>query len=303
VAFSFSRRDTCPTCHSPGAAPIVDLPFDRPPLTTYLHAFYGGRVSPEALVAGRYALVDCTNCGLLYQRDVPGPELLRFLYSDGILLDGDAGRAARGLQVRRGYAFQVEEMLKYFGAHPADVRVLDYGMGWGNWLQMAQAYGCHAAGADLSGTRAGEPAPGIEVLAHDELPAEGFDFVNTEQVFEHLVEPAPRGDRLVAALRPGGILRISVPNGGNVRALLADPDWSAPKDSPCSLNAVAPLEHLNCFTHESLKWLGEQRLRLVPMRYPTRQFFEPWERIRFAASALLHALRRPKGTMLLFRKP
>lgn len=302
MVFSFSRRDTCPTCQSPGAAPIVDLPFDDPPLTTYLQAFYDGRVSPEALAAGRYALIDCTNCGLLYQRDVPGPELLRLLYDD-VLLDGKAGRAARGLQERRGYAFQVEEMLKYFGGHPADVRVLDYGMGWGNWLQMAQAYGCCAAGTELSGTRADAPAPGIEVLAHDDLPPEGFDFVNTEQVFEHLIDPALTGDRLVAALRPGGILRISVPNGGNARALLADADWSAAKDSPRSLNAVAPLEHLNCFTHDSLTWLGEQRLGLVPMRYPTRQFLEPWERIRFAISALVHAVRRPKGTMLLFRKP
>jgi SAM-dependent methyltransferase len=143
----------------------------------------------------------------------------------------------------------------------------------------------------------------IEVLDGAALPAERFHFINTEQVFEHLVDPGLSGERLVAALRPGGILRISVPNGTNVPELLADADWSAPKGSPRSLNAVAPLEHLNCFSYESLTHFGSKRLELVPMQYPVRQFLEPWERIRFAVSAVVHALRPPKGTMLLFRKP
>ena len=33
------------------------------------------------------------------------------------------------------------------------------------------------------------------------------------------------------------------------------------------------------------------------------QFLEPWERIRFAVSAIVHVVRKPAGTLLLFRKP
>ena len=279
------------------------MPFDEAPMRGYLIDFYRGRVQPDQLAQGRYMLIRCSTCGLIYQRDVPDAALLEHLYDDAMPIEPEAGRAARGFTARRGYAFQVEEMLKYFGTHPADVHVLDYGMGWGNWLQMAQGYGCRAAGTELSAARAEAPAPGIEVLDGAALPAERFHFINTEQVFEHLVDPGLSGEQLVAALRPGGILRISVPNGTNVPELLADADWSAPKGSPRSLNAVAPLEHLNCFSHESLTHFGSERLNLVPMQYPVRQFLEPWERIRFAVSAVVHALRPPKGTMLLFRKP
>src|SRR5262249_52675458 len=153
------------------------------------------------------------------------------------------------------------------------VEVLDYGMGWGSWLQMAQAFGCVAVGAELSATRAGAPAPGIEVVGADDLPEGRFHFVNTEQVFEHLIRPTETADRLVAALRPGGLLRISVPNGRPVRALLAQPDWTAPKRSARSLNAVAPLEHVNCFTHEVLARLATT-VGVRPFQYPVRQFIE-----------------------------
>lgn len=302
MASAFDRRDSCPACGGTAGRPVLDLAFDSPPISTYLTAFYAGRVSPGSLADGRFVLVDCPGCGLLYQRDLPGPELLGYVYDDAVAIDPAAGRAARGLTERRQYAFQVEEMLKYFGRHPSEISVLDYGMGWGNWLQMAQAYGCGATGAELSTARAEAAAPGIQVVAPDALPVAEFDFVNTEQVFEHLTEPATTGARLAEALRPGGILRISVPNGAGVRELLNDPDWSAPKGTAKSLNAVAPLEHVNCFTHAALVHFGST-LGLELMHYPTRQFLDPWERVRFAASALLHTLRRPKGTMLLFRKP
>jgi hypothetical protein len=236
----------------------------------------------------------------VYQQDVPDSETLSEIYDD-LLFEPKEARAVRGLHERRGYAFQVEEMLKYFARHPSSVHVLDYGMGWGSWLQMAQAYGCRVSGAELSVVRAESALPGVEVLPTDGLPTEVFDFINTEQVFEHLVDPFETGTRLVGALRPGGLLRISVPNGQRIRSLLEAPDWFAPKRSPCSLNPVAPLEHLNCFTHDALTRFGHQ-LGLRLFRYPTRQFLEPWERARFMVSALVHVVRRPKGTLLMFRK-
>jgi hypothetical protein len=120
-------------------------------------------------------------------------------------------------------------------------------------------------------------------------------------VFEHLVDPYEVGLRVVRSLRDGGVLRIGVPNGGNVRGLLRDADWLAPKGSPWSLNAVAPLEHVNCFDHEAIVAFGE-RLGLRLFQYPARQYLEPWGRIRFAVSALLHVVHRPRGTTLLFQK-
>jgi SAM-dependent methyltransferase len=91
----------------------------------------------------------------------------------------------------------------------------------------------------------------------DEIPARRFDLINAEQVFEHLPEPLDTLRHLSRGLKPGGLLRIGVPNGTGLKQSLAAWDWTAPKGSARSLNAVAPLEHLNCFTRTSLLVLAE----------------------------------------------
>jgi SAM-dependent methyltransferase len=298
--FQFVVRDSCPTCTADPGPALADLGFDQPPISDYLKCFYDGHVDPSTLTEGRFCLVRCPECELIYQRYVPGPNLLKKLYDDATGADAEEGRARKSFAVRRGYAFQVEQLMKYFSGR--EVEVLDFGMGWGTWLQMAQAFGCRAVGAELSWARAESAPTGIDVLSANELPAGRFHFINTEQVFEHLVEPLEVGHKLVAALRPGGVLRISVPNGSKIPTLLVDADWEAPKGSPRSMNAVAPLEHLNCFDHASLVRFGAL-LGLEPFQFPARQYFEPWERARFMASALVHVVRKPRGTMLLFRKP
>jgi 2-polyprenyl-3-methyl-5-hydroxy-6-metoxy-1,4-benzoquinol methylase len=133
------------------------------------------------------------------------------------------------------------------------------------------------------------------------LPADRFHFINTEQVFEHLVDPMAELLRLASALRPGGLVRISVPNGTAVESRLSNPDWNAAKGSPRSLNAVAPLEHINCFNHRSLETLGV-RAGLRRFTYPARQYLDSWERARFIGSALLHKINVPSGTLQVFQK-
>jgi SAM-dependent methyltransferase len=295
-------REHCPACGAEGFGVAVDLPFDRPPIRTYLDEFYGGHVTPDELADERYVVCECRSCELLFQRCVPDAELLGTLYGGGSDEAKEAVTRSRGLAARRSFSFQVEQCVKYFGGVPADVRVLDYGMGWGLWVAMALAYGCDVSGAELSASRIDAAPRDLRIYAPGELPPDTFHFINTEQVFEHLVEPAAVLAELTRALRPGGVLRISVPNGSNVLDLLRDPDWSAPKASARSLNAIAPLEHINCFNHRSLSAFAANG-SLRSFRYPLRQYLDPWERARFIASAFKHAVRPPRGTMLLFQRP
>jgi SAM-dependent methyltransferase len=295
-------RSHCPVCGESGN-PFLSLPYDTDPIAGYLTRFYNGALDATALTGQHYELVDCTSCGLVYQAHIPDDALLDHLYDHAALHDLEIANEARGLSVRRSWANDIEQCIKYFGGEPAAVEVLDFGSGPGLWLDMAAAYGCRTAGSEMSGVGLRRVIDaGHEAFTPDDLPVERFHFVNTEQVVEHLTDPRSTVDRLASALRPGGILRISVPNGTGIRTRLEGGDWNAPKGSPKSLNPVAPLEHLNCFDHGSLQRLGET-VGLQPFRYPLRQFLDPMERIRFAASAVLHRFQRPTGTLQLFRKP
>jgi SAM-dependent methyltransferase len=294
------RRSTCPVCRAPTVQKVLDLPYDGPPLARYLEHFYDGAVDPRRLAGQRYELERCPHCGLIFQATVPPPALLASIYGRDV---SEVVAASRGLRVRQRYAYEVEELVKYHAKPPGELRVLDYGAGAGMWLQMAAAYGCRTSATEYEGSQAHALRDrAVDVLKTDDLPVATFHFVNTEQVFEHLVDPLDVAHSIARALVPGGLLRVSVPNGTHIPSLLADPDWTAAKDDPRSLNAIAPLEHLNCFTRRTIVRMGELA-GLTEFRYPLRQFLDPMERIRFAVSAVVHVVRKPQGTIVLLRKP
>ena len=50
-----------------------------------------------------------------------------------------------------------------------------------------------------------------------------------------------------------------MPNGEDIEARLKLMDWNAAKGHENSLNAVAPLEHINCFNTETVMTLAQSK--------------------------------------------
>lgn len=297
-----TQRQVCPVCRSSGSEPLLQLPFDADPLRSYLTTFYEGKLDPDHLAGEEYCLVRCSDCRLIYQRWVPDERSIERLYDEVLGWDREAVAESRGLDVRLRYLHDQERAIRYVGRSPSSTEVLDLGAGAGLWLDLASALGCRTSAVELN-AKAAERIRGDGHVVYElaGLPAERFDLINAEQVFEHLVEPRDVALLLADALRPGGILRISVPNGGSVLRSLEHPDWSAPKSSPSSLNAVAPLEHINCFDHASLTRLGRE-VGLTPFVFPLRTEVHAEARIRYALASIKHRLRGMGGTLLFFAK-
>lgn len=108
---------------------------------------------------------------------------------------------------------------------------------------------------------------GITVIQDEPSPGVTFDFINSEQVFEHLPNPLGHLRRLVRWLNPQGFLRIAVPNADLHRDCLGRPDWRAGHD------AFHPLEHINGFSPRSLRRLVQEAGLevVVPLPMPSFQ--------------------------------
>ncbi len=117
-----------------------------------------------------------------------------------------------------------------------------------------------------------------------------FDFINMEQVLEHVSDPHEIMRGLSKALKADGLLKVSVPNGHDVKSRLKMMDWKASKGSKRSLNAVAPLEHINCFNERSLILLA-QRAGFEVASIPVG--------IRYAAMTNWEPIRRMCGNILM----
>jgi len=308
----FVVRSRCPACDHPDSTTILCQDYNDPAIRDYLTWFYsqqGPGIEPTYLSGAEYKLEECAGCGLIYQEQVPGDELMVRLYETWI--DSDLAwqrhiNKPRTPSFFGGYARDLLRLHQFLGARPYQLQVLDFGMGWGNWCQMAHGFGCSVNGVEVSQARIDHARRhGIPVLTHDRIADHQFDFIHTEQVFEHIPSPRNTLATLVSSLRPGGVIQLSVPNGTDIRSRLDSMDWRAPKGSLLCINAVAPLEHINCFNHHSLVALAASQ-GLKPIRsLACGPRASRHQRILNALRRLRDALtgRWKRSTFLFFQSP
>jgi 2-polyprenyl-3-methyl-5-hydroxy-6-metoxy-1,4-benzoquinol methylase len=294
---SFLKRDTCPICGSMQFTTLYSRPFLHPDVWGFLHRYYGGRVSQIAVAGGNYEIASCSECGGMFQVEILEDRLMGELYSNWISSSESLAKKERsGTRSFARYAAEVEVIPRLVDQQPADIRVLDFGMGWGHWCAMAQAFGMNATGIELSKERIlyAQQLGLKAVPSLDNLRDVEFDFVNIDQVLEHLPAPQRIVEDLVSILRPGGVIRLSVPDGRKARRNVCRSDWKPSKD------AIHPLEHINCFTNRTLKTLafgvGLEWIRQPLVAYSTRSH------LGHLKNVLLRTYRSSRTTTLYFRR-
>lgn len=253
MSFRFLPRKACPVCGNGNVETLCQLDFGDPRLAGFIETFYAGRVPLEQLAETPYRVRACPRCALLYQDPVLDNDGMRELYERWVDPEPSLRKKQNaGGKLYRRYAGQVQTIARLFAERrPGEVRVLDYGMGWGYWCRMAQAHGFDVSGFELSALRRAHAVElGLRVI--EELPGQGgaFDFILASQVFEHLPDPLSSLRELVENLAPGGVIHLRVPDGSGVESWLRQRDWSP------RLDAIHPLEHVNCFSRKTLLQLA-----------------------------------------------
>ncbi len=280
----FLERRACAVCAGLRHSVLRSLPFAAPAVWDFVARYYAGRIAAGELGDARYEIRKCADCGFLWQAYHLDEVGMQCLYEDWISPQESLAKKTRaGAALLDGYARELAAIARRLGRRPAALRVLDYGMGWGFWCRVAQAHGCDVAGCELSERRLAY-ARGLGIRVVEALEGEApFDVINCHQTLEHLPEPCETLARLARALAPGGLVRLSVPDGSGAERALLDPRWRAGKD------ALQPLEHLNCFTRATLARIAA-RAGLAPAREPAR----PRARWRGLRARLAGALRRAR---------
>ncbi len=287
----------------------------EPPLRQALESRYGrmgGAPEFEYLEPATYVLTECLTCDLLFQKHVPNDALTRRIWERWLDPEGPfaAFVTQRRLDSYAGYAQEVMTVLAYFDASPKrrrPLRFFDFGMGWGLWCRMARAFGVDAYGSEILESRiAYARAQGVTVISWEEIPSHAFDVINADNVFEHLVQPLATLSYLRAALAPGGLMKIGVPDGRDIRRRLRIMDWTAPHGSRNALMEVFPLIHINCYTHRTLVHMA-RLAGLEPVKIPLRlqyAYSTNWKPISPLLRRLVTPLYRnllSRGTYLYFR--
>lgn len=231
-----------------------------------MHRYYNLKPDAMARMAGeRYRIATCGDCRLAFQATVPDAETLQLLYSEWV-----TGTNLKWIPHSENRHSLSEAMrltallLRTTGkANPAELRCLDFGFGRGVFLRAMVGCGLDAVGYDFADDRqAAAAAQGLRTQRLGDLG--DYDFINTEQVFEHLPAPGQTFTDLANRLRPGGVLKVSVPFSRDMEAGDFQINWTASRYARRSPMPLAPLEHLQFYrTPSLLKAAERQGLRPV----------------------------------------
>lgn len=250
MKYVWVARKSCPACSSLAFETVYEEGFSEGTTGEFIKGYYNGRITAGHLGEGRYHLVRCSNCTLIFQKNILDEAGLFDLYERAI--DAVESLNKRELASNKYFAEMLRSASVLHTLFKPEVarstKVLDFGMGWGHWAMAAKALGVHAVGAELSEKRkAFAESHGIEVVEpFGERVHEGYDFINTNQVFEHLDEPDVTLKMLVASLKKNGVIAIFVPSATPIYRKIRAGRWTPGKD------AFHPLEHINGFNFRSL---------------------------------------------------
>ena len=223
----------------------------------------------DAVADKPYEIRYCVESDFYFQAWVMSTDELGSWYSPPA--DPSFFMAEIGKQKLHWFAHQTEEILVLRQLCPAQVPVvLDFGCNWGKWASMALAHGCEVYGVDVNRAAAEFcSSRGIKMISFEEMRGLQFDFINVDQVLEHLSEPLLVARHLAACVKIGGFLKFSTPNNPKLPQQLRAAQQSG-DDSVLdvrTLDSLLPLEHVNLFHDRSLKILARQ-IGLQPYRLP-----------------------------------
>lgn len=248
---TLQSRHECPICRQPAPA-ILQLP--------YSDARFSGLLNNSAALAcvadQAYEIRECASCDLLFQTWMLVGDEAKLIYTAD---RPDDNPVAISKQPLHALAHNAEEVLVLRQVLAGRIpRVLDYGCGWGKFASMALAYGCDVYGYEINTGFAQYCAGrGIKMLMREEIPSRQFDFINVDQVLEHVADPRETLQFLAGSLADGGLIKISVPGSPTLRKIIAssggNPDRVVRREC---IKPLFPLIHVNLFSPRSLRALA-----------------------------------------------
>ena len=265
--YSFDFRPCCPVCTETAIEELYVEPFISGSTGEFIREYYSDSIDFSHIGDALYVLSRCTACTLIFQRFVLGEEGLIFLYERAIdPIVSLAKRTSADDSYTIGLLADSGFVKNFFVDKRAEqLDVLDFGMGWGHWCLSAKNHGYNVFGAELSDNRKNFALEnGVQIYSPlDEDSNQLFDFINIDQVLEHLTEPFFILNLLRSKLKKGGVMKVSVPNASADYRRFKAGKWLPGKD------AFHPLEHVNGFNRSSIdslvKRAGLRPLTLIEM--------------------------------------
>lgn len=181
---------------------------------------------------GRFRLVRCRQCGLIYLNPRPVASQIGRYYPEDYPSYQGLRQSGQNRLAQWALRYGMGKRLRAVAAFQPRGRLLDVGCADGAFLAYAREQGWEAHGVELNPVVAAfcRETLNLPVLAGDLLeagyPTGYFDVVTLWSVLEHLHDPMAALREIHRIVRPGGLVVLAVPNTNSLDARIFGPAWA-----------------------------------------------------------------------------
>ena len=263
----FNKILNCKICKKKGVR-IYKKNYTDANLINYLKKYYGNekfKFFKNRLVNINFNLIKCNDCKFIWQENSPKEKFSFDLYEKIIDKKESLKKSEKKFQIRKHKNnSEINFIINQFNSNK--VNILDFGAGWGHWLNSGDKLKFNPYALEMSEHRKKYISNlGIKILDYDKLGKyrDFFNYIRLDQVVEH-VSDFRNIFRLIKKLAiKDCIFYLSVPDGEDI--------IQNKTKIKLEKGAVQPLEHLNCFSRYSLikllKFEGFKKISFLKIIY------------------------------------
>ncbi len=287
-----TTRSSCPVCKEIRIKEIFSLPYNSKDMVDFLSSYYKGTIDIKQLHGRYYNLLECKNCNLIFQEQIPNKKFSMELYEKYIDKDDS-------LKKKNNYEKKYNKKLFYemglikniFKKKNEEISILDFGAGWGFWLNYLKKNNFDVYAFEVSETRIDFLKESkIKIIPDIENTDNKFDFIYSEETFEHISDPKGTLVNLSKILKENGFIMLRFPSSFLFKLRLNK------KYKPCT-DCAHPLEHINLLKKKSFEsMVKDSNLEIINFKsrfnFSLRNFLKDIKNIFYFDSILLKKIKK-----------
>lgn len=253
----FEKRSNCPICSAQNLQLLFKREFADPDFQSFLkiEPTYGEHFRADMqnglLNDQHFYIMKCNSCTFIFQQYILNNTGMQKLYDKWMEPD-EVRRITNSFgnfsDLMANYVHRLKYGEQHFTKRP--INLMDWGAGIGNFCKLAKDMPAYVVTAyDFSGEKNRELTEyKIDTRTIGQLHEKEFDFINIDQVLEHVSDPVGLLKECSKFLSDTGLIFVSTPDCSAIEKLIQRNNLNN-QFHEC----LSPHQHINAFTNKSMK--------------------------------------------------
>ncbi len=240
---AFIARKKCPFCESKNIIEIYKKKYSSNDIIDFLKDHLNN-FPLKILKNEKFIIMECEICKGIFQKNILNDFYNNKFYENYVPHDIAFNKKKEKIDYfKKVQSYEVLFIKNHFQKNNK-IKVLEFGAGWGLWSINAQKNNLNVTAIEISKTRLKYLKKNkIKVLDSINKITGKYDFIFSDQTFEHLNNPFIILKKLSMHLNKNGIIFLKVPPGTKIKKKLK-------KNYTVGDDEIIPMEHINVFNRK-----------------------------------------------------